>query len=377
MTNLSIINQMLKISKEEIYYLVEKITEIVDNENYTIMEFCGTHTHEISRYGIRSLLPKGLSLKSGPGCPVCVTAEEDIDYIIEITQKYDLGVITFGDIVKVPGSKGSLSYLKAKGKEVWVVYNPLESIEIASSNPSRNYILIGIGFETTVPTLAYTIKKIIEKNLKNLFYFSLHKLTPPAMKALLDSGEVKLDGIIGPGHVSTIVGVKGWQEVLKYYNIPFVIMGFEPEDIILGIYVLMQKIKNKEYGVFNAYGRSVSFEGNIRAQKLVNEIFYVSDSNWRGFGIIPQSGLEIREDYSYLDAKKKFILDEPIKVRKTGCKCGDVLRGVIEPYQCPLFAKVCVPNNPKGPCMVSSEGSCAAYYMYERNRYLNEVGGYL
>ncbi|MFN3477761.1 MAG: hydrogenase formation protein HypD [bacterium] len=367
MTNLTITKQLTSIGKKEIDFLVKEISKIVANDHYTIMEFCGTHTHEISRYGIRSLLPKNLSLKSGPGCPVCVTSEEDIDYIISITEKYDLGVITFGDIVRVPGSKGSLGYLKAKGKEVWVVYGPLESIKIAENNPNKDYILIGIGFETTVPTLAYTIKKIMDKGLKNIFYFSLHKLTPPAMKALLDSGEIKLDGIIGPGHVSTIVGVKGWQEVLKDYKIPFVIMGFEPEDVIFGIYVLLQKIKNKEYGVFNTYGRSVSFEGNFRAQELVNEIFMVSPANWRGFGIIPQSGMELREKYSYLDAKKRFVLDEPIKIRKTGCKCGEVLRGMIEPYECPLFAKVCTPDNPKGPCMVSSEGSCAAYYMYERN----------
>ncbi len=367
MTNLSVINQLTKIGKIEVEFLVREISQLVSNENYTIMEFCGTHTHEISRYGIRSLLPKSLSLKSGPGCPVCVTAEEDIDYIIQIVEKYDLSVITFGDIVRVPGSKGSLSYLKAKGKEVLVVYSPLESVKIAKNNPNKNYLLIGIGFETTVPTLAYTIKKIVEEDLKNIYYFSLHKLTPPAMKALLDSGEVKLDGIIGPGHVSTILGVKGWQEILKDYKIPFVIMGFEPEDIIWGIYILIQKIKKQEYGVFNTYGRSVSFEGNLVAQELVNEVFYISEANWRGFGIIPNSGLELKPQYQYLDAKKIFLLNEPIKVRKTGCRCGEVLRGVIEPYQCPLFAKVCTPDNPKGPCMVSSEGSCAAYYLYERN----------
>ncbi|MCS7165863.1 MAG: hydrogenase formation protein HypD [Candidatus Calescibacterium sp.] len=366
MTNLAITKKLTKIGKEEVKFLIEQIHKLASDREYCIMEFCGTHTHEISRYGIRSILPKTLDLKSGPGCPVCVTAAEDIDYLITIAEKYDLGVITFGDIVNVPGSRGSLSYLRARGKEVRVVYSPIESLKIAKQNPTRNYILVGIGFETTVPGLAYTVKKIVQEGIKNLFYFSLHKLTPPAMKALLDAGEIKLDGIIGPGHVSTVIGIKKWQEFIGNYQIPFVIMGFEPEDIIYGIYILMQKIKNKEYGVFNTYFRSVRFEGNVFAQKVVDEVFEVSDSNWRGLGVIPQSGLELRKEYSHLDVKKIFKLDEPIKVKKTGCRCGEVLRGVIKPYECPLFEKVCRPDNPKGPCMVSSEGTCAAYYLYEK-----------
>ncbi len=365
MTNLQSIIKITKIGKDEVNFLINEIRKLASDREYCIMEFCGTHTHEISRYGIRSILPKTLDLKSGPGCPVCVTAQEDIDHITSIAEKYDLGIITFGDIINVPGSKGSLSYLRAKGKEVKVVYNPLESIKIAQQNPTKNYVLIGIGFETTVPGLAFTIKKIIQNNIKNLFYFSLHKLTPPAMKALLDQGEIKLDGIIGPGHVSTVIGIKKWQEFIGKYNIPFVIMGFEPEDIIYGIYILLKKIKNKEYGVFNTYFRSVSFEGNILAQKIVDEVFEISDANWRGFGILPNSGLELKKEYQHIDAKKIFKLDEPIKVKKTGCRCGEVLRGVIKPFECPLFKVACSPSNPKGPCMVSSEGTCSAYYLYE------------
>ncbi|MCS6955157.1 MAG: hydrogenase formation protein HypD [Candidatus Calescibacterium sp.] len=366
MTNLSIIQKLTKIGKEEVRFLIDQIHRLASDREYCIMEFCGTHTHEISRYGIRSVLPKNLDLKSGPGCPVCVTAAEDIDHIMAISEKYNLGIITFGDIVNVPGSNGTLSYLRAKGKEVKVVYSPIESIKIAKQNPDKNYLLIGIGFETTVPGLAYTIKKINQENVRNLFYFSLHKLTPPAMKALLDAGEIKLDGIIGPGHVSTVIGIKKWQDFIGSYQIPFVIMGFEPEDVIYGIYILMQKIKNKEYGVYNTYFRSVSFEGNVVAQRVVDEVFEISEANWRGFGMIPASGLELRKEYSHLNAKEIFILNEPIRVRKTGCRCGEVLRGVIKPYECPLFDKVCTPDNPKGPCMVSSEGTCAAYYLYEK-----------
>lgn len=367
MSNLSYIKNLTKLGPEEIQVIVQKIHDLAKDGEYVIMEFCGTHTREISRYGIRSILPKNLELKSGPGCPVCVTADEDIDYLIGIAEKYDLGVITFGDLVNVPGSNGSLNHLRAKGKEVKVVYSPLESIRIALQNPQKNYVMVGIGFETTVPSLAYTIKKIVELGVENLFYLSLHKLTPPAMKALLDAGEIKLDGVIGPGHVSTIVGIKRWQEYLKNYKIPFVIMGFEPEDVLYGIYFLMKKIKNGEYGVFSTYTRSVSSEGNVFAQNLVDEVFDVSDSVWRGLGVIPKSGLELKPKYSHLDARKKFALDEPVKVRKTACRCGEVLRGVLKPYECPLFAKVCTPTNPKGPCMVSSEGTCAAYYLYENS----------
>lgn len=357
-----------KIGDKEIRALIEQIHKMASGDReYVIMEFCGTHTHEISRYGIRTILPKNVDLKSGPGCPVCVTSDEDIDYIISIAEKYDLGVITFGDLVKVPGGNGSLSDLRARGKEVKVIYNPLEAIKIAQQNTQKNYVMVGIGFETTVPSLAYMIQRAIEQKVNNLYYLSLHKLTPPAMKALLDAGEIKLDGIIGPGHVSTVIGVKKWQEHIGQYNIPFVIAGFEPEDILYGIYVLMQKIRKKEYGVFNTYRRSVRLEGNVRAQKLIEEVFVVSDANWRGLGLIPRSGLELKDEFAHIDARKKFAAEVRKSTRKTACRCGEVLRGVIKPYECPLFAKVCSPSNPKGPCMVSSEGTCAAYYLYERS----------
>ncbi len=348
--------------KSEIKKLAEKINEIAIKP-VNLMEFCGTHTHEIFRYGIRSLFNSNVNLLSGPGCPVCVTHEEDIDAIIEMARRYNVGIITFGDMVNVPGSSGSLNNLRAEGYEVHVVYSPVKSIDIAEKNPNKDYVLIGIGFETTVPTLAYTVKLAKEKSLKNFYYFSLNKLTPPAMKALLDMGEVKIDGIIGPGHVSTIIGRKGWMPIFEEYRIPFVISGFEPLDILYGIYLLVKSVVEGKPGLINAYKRSVEEEGNVLAQKMMYEVFEVGDALWRGLGLLPESGLSLKEEYMEFDAKIKF----PVNVEPavdTGCRCGEVLRGVITPPECPLFKVACTPESPKGPCMVSSEGTCAAYYLY-------------
>lgn len=348
--------------EKEIRLLANKIRDIASSP-INLMEFCGTHTHEIFRYGIRGLLGENVKLLSGPGCPVCVTHEEDIDRIIEIARRYNIGIITFGDMVNVPGSFGSLNTLRAMGYEVHIVYSPMQSIDIAERNPNKSYLLIGIGFETTVPTLAYTLKAAREKNLKNFFYLSLNKLTPPAMKALLDMGEVRIDGIIGPGHVSTIIGRKGWEGIFKRYKIPFVISGFEPLDILYGIYLLVKSIMEGKPELINAYKRSVTEEGNVIAQEVMNEVFEVSDALWRGLGKLPQSGLVLRDEFKDFDAKLRFPV-EVIKPSETGCRCGEVLRGIISPLECPLFGGSCTPESPKGPCMVSSEGTCSAYYLY-------------
>ncbi|MGB9856983.1 MAG: hydrogenase formation protein HypD [Dictyoglomaceae bacterium] len=348
----------------EIKKLVEEIKRISKKE-ITIMEFCGTHTHEIFRYGIRELLPKNIHLLSGPGCPVCVTSEEDIDYIINLAENYDLGIITFGDLVNVPGSNGSLNYLRAKGKEVRVIYSPLESLNIAKSNPNKNYILIGIGFETTAPNLAYTLIKAKEENIKNLYFLSLHKLTPPAMKAILDMGEIKLDGVIGPGHVSTIIGRKGWEELFNQYKIPFVIMGFKPEEILYGIYYLVKIIEDEKPALINAYEKSVREEGNKIALNMMYKVFKKESASWRGLGIIENSGLILREEFEKFDIRKLYPQKvDGVKIKNNLCRCGEVLRGVVKPTECPLFGKVCTPESPKGPCMVSSEGTCSAYYLY-------------
>ncbi len=354
-------------TKTDVEKLAKKINEIA-TEPVSLMEFCGTHTHEIFRYGIRGLLNKNIKLLSGPGCPVCVSHEEDIDRIIMMAKKYNLGVITFGDMVNVPGTDGSLNDLRSWGYEVHVVYSPIKSIDIAEKNPDKKYVLLGVGFETTVPTLAYTIKKAKEKGLKNLYYYSINKLTPPAMKAILDMGEVKINGIIGPGHVSTIIGRKGWMPIFKEYNIPFVITGFEPLDILYGIYLLVKGVIEKKPELLNAYPRSVEEEGNKVAQEIMYEVFEVDDALWRGLGLLKKSGLSLKEEYRDIDAKIKF----PVEVNPKpipGCRCGEVLRGVITPLECPLFGTACTPEHPVGPCMVSSEGACSAYYLYGGDEY--------
>jgi len=277
---------------------------------------------------------------------VCVTAEEDIDYIIALSEEYNLGIITFGDLVNVPGSLGSLNHLRAKGKEIKVIYSPLEALNIAKENPNKKYLLVGIGFETTAPHLAYTLIKA-------------------AMKAILDMGEIKLDGIIGPGHVSTIIGRTGWKEVFEAYRIPFVIMGFKPEEIIRGIYHLIKIIEEGEPKLLNTYEKSVKEEGNKYALETMYKIFKKGPANWRGLGVIENSGLLLKEEFEEFDVRKIYPLKIEKKPEKNNfCRCGEVLRGVLKPTDCPLFGKACTPENPKGPCMVSSEGTCSAYYLY-------------
>ncbi|PMQ01028.1 MAG: hydrogenase formation protein HypD [Dictyoglomus sp. NZ13-RE01] len=349
---------------KEVVEIVKALKKYSDR-TINLMEFCGTHTHEIFRFGIRDLLPESINLLSGPGCPVCVTSEEDIDYIIALL-KEGFGIITFGDLVNVPGSEGSLSYYKAIGKEVKVVYSPLDALKIAKENKNKNYVLIGIGFETTAPSLAFTVLKIREENLKNLYFLSLNKLTPPAMKAILDMGEVKIDGIIGPGHVSTIIGKKGWEKIYEEYKIPFVITGFEPMDILKGIYLLSEMVLKNKPKLVNEYKRSVSDEGNLTALNIMYRVFKIADASWRGLGILKNSGLELKEEYDDINIRKVFPIKVQVKHNPL-CKCGEVLRGVLKPTQCPLYKKVCTPENPKGPCMVSSEGTCSAYYLYGRD----------
>ena len=351
--------------KEKTLSLSNRIKAISKKE-INLMEFCGTHTHEIFRFGLRDLLPKNIHLLSGPGCPVCVTPQEDIDYIITLARNFPIGVITFGDIINVPGSEGSLNRLRAEGKDVFVVYSPLDSLKIAKANPQKQFLFVGVGFETTTPLTAHTLLTAKKENINNLLFLSLHKLTPPAMKAILEMGEVKLDGIIGPGHVSTIIGRKGWEEIFNNYKIPFVITGFEPEDIMLGILKLVEMIEEGKPYLLNAYPRSVKEEGNPHALEAINKVFKVSGSIWRGLGYIEDSGLELNEEFSALNVKKVY----PIEVKKyedRGCRCGEVIRGVLKPTECALYGKVCTPLNPMGPCMVSSEGTCAAYYRYGGN----------
>lgn len=330
---------------EELSLLIkEKI-----GRNVTLMEICGGHTRVIMGYGIRDILPKNINLISGPGCPVCVSGQYDIDCMLELASK-SIPVATYGDMMKVPGSRYSLSDIKSKGGKIFEVYSTTEVLKLKQDYP--DIVFFGVGFETTTPMAAFLLKN-------GVCVYSVHKLVVPALKALI-TGEVKIDGFINPGHVSTIIGSKSYEEV----KMPQVIAGFTPERIIRSILVLLELIYEEKNVVINGYPEAVTPEGNITAQKLVAEQLFVSDSDWRGLGVIPLSGMEVKNDL--LNAKKKYsaIIAEVPPPRKTGCKCGDVLQGKIRPHQCPLFKKVCTPDNPHGGCMVSEEGSCSIAYRF-------------
>lgn len=352
-----------------------KRIEAVSTKPVSFMEVCGTHTVAISRNGLRYAVPSNIRLLSGPGCPVCVTANSDIDRMIAVTSEPGVIMVTFGDMMKVPGSYSSLSEEKAKGRDIRVVYSTLNALDIAAANPDREVVFFGVGFETTTPTIATSIIEAKKRNLKNYSVLSVHKLVPPAMKALLDLGEIKLDGFICPGHVSMVIGTKPYEFIPRDYKIPCVITGFEPLDVLESVLRLTEMAEAGEARVENAYKRIVSEDGNPRAVEIMNNVFQPGDGEWRGIGVIPGSGLDVREEFADFDARRKFARVEvpPVKEHK-GCKCGQVLRGVIYPYECGLFGKACVPENPVGPCMVSSEGSCAAYYRYDERPDSKEQG---
>ena len=329
-----------------------------------LMEFCGGHTHAIMRYGIRQLMPKTVEMRSGPGCPVCVTAITDLDKAITLAHLPRVIITTFGDIVRVPGSYSSLQQAKAEGADIRIVYSTMDAVEIAKANPKKSIIFIGIGFETTAPTIAASIIKAQKEGVENFYVLSLLKLTPPVMKALLDLGEVKLDGIVGPGHVSVIIGSYPYEFIPQNYGVACVISGFEPLDILLCIDKLVEQVESGKPRVEIAYRRGVKPQGNEKALELMNEVFAIDGATWRGIGIVPQSGLKINQKYRHFDAGRAFSVNlKPAKEPK-GCRCGDILRGVATPPECKLFGKVCTPEKPVGPCMVSSEGACAAYYQY-------------
>jgi hydrogenase expression/formation protein HypD len=328
------------------------------------MEFCGSHTVAIMKNGLRQLLPQNLTLTSGPGCPVCVTDNSELDKAIALAKIPDVIVTSFGDMIRVPGSHSNLQEAKAGGSDVRIVYSPLDALQIARANPDKAVIFIAVGFETTAPTIAASIIQAKQEGLKNYYILSLHKVCPPVIKALLDSGEVNLQGLICPGHVSAVIGAKAWDFIAKDYGIPCVVAGFEPLDILQCIDMLAQQTARGEASVEIAYKRSVTRDGNITAQRILKQVFEPSTASWRGMGEVPGSGLKLRAEFSDFDAEKNFEFDPGPTRKQKGCICGEVLRGVKIPSECKLFRKVCTPANPIGPCMVSSEGSCAAYYHY-------------
>ncbi|MBN1247335.1 MAG: hydrogenase formation protein HypD [Anaerolineae bacterium] len=329
-----------------------------------LMEFCGGHTHAIFRFGLRQMLAGDVDMRSGPGCPVCVTAASDLDRAMAIAEIPSVILATFGDMVRVPGSRGTLQEIRAEGADVRIVYSPLDALAIARDNPAREVIFLGVGFETTTPGIAATVLQAEKEGVPNFSVLSMHKLTPPAMQAILDAGEVALDGIIGPGHVSAVIGSDAWAFLPDDYAIPCAVAGFEPLDLLGAIAALVHAVADRRPGVFNTYARSVRPQGNPVAQRMLEEVFEVATTPWRGFGDIPDSGLRLRRRFAQRDAAQRFpVAVEPVG-EPPGCRCGEVLRGVIAPTECALFRRVCTPRNPVGPCMVSAEGACAAYYKY-------------
>lgn len=329
-----------------------------------LMEFCGGHTVAIMKHGIRQLLPETVEMLSGPGCPVCVTAHQDLDKAIALAREPEVIIATFGDMLRVPGSYSSLQKVRADGADVRVVYSTLDALQIAKENPEKSVVFIGIGFETTAPTIAASVIQAKKEGIGNYYVLSLHKLCPPVIKALLDSGEVRLDGLICPGHVSAVIGSHPWEFAARDYGIGGVVSGFEPLDVLQSVEMLVDQLEKGEPRVEIAYRRGVRPEGNLRAQELMDTVFEPSPANWRGMGEVPESGLRLREEYQEFDAELRFDFDPGPTVEPKGCICGDILRGVKTPLECKLFRGACTPEHPVGPCMVSSEGSCASYYHY-------------
>lgn len=332
-----------------------------------IMEVCGSHTMAIFRNGIRSILPEGFELISGPGCPVCVTSAPHMDAFIAMADKPGVRVAIFGDLFRVPGTNGSLANASSRGAKVDIVYSPMDALELAKQHPDDQVVFLGVGFETTTPGIAATILAAKNQNVSNFMVFSTHKVMPPPLIALLNDPGLKIDGLLCPGHVSSIIGAGAYQPLVDKYNLACVVAGFETTDLLNGLILLARQVGSGKFAVENTYPRAVSWEGNPRAMKMVDEIFEPADMDWRGLGVIPYSGLKIRDKYAEFDAEKRLDITIPQVEEAKGCRCGEILKGMSIPPECPLFDSRCTPSNPIGPCMVSSEGTCAAYHKYGRS----------
>ena len=329
-----------------------------------LMEVCGTHTMSIFRAGIRQLLPDNVELVSGPGCPVCVTADDYVDKAIAYSKRSDVIIATFGDMLKVPGSQSSLTEAQADGANIKIVYSPLDSIAIAKSNPDKKIVFLAVGFETTAPTAAATVLAAKSQGIKNLFMLSAQKLVPPALKMLLTDDDVKVDGFILPGHVAVVTGSNAFKFLPDDYKISGVVAGFEPIEILRAICRLIKLIDENRAEVVNEYKSVVHDNGNLAAQQILSQVYKPVAANWRGIGLIPESGLKMRDDFSEFDIEQTLPIEINATSKKTACRCGEVLKGVINPKECQLFGKSCTPTHAIGPCMVSVEGVCAAWYKY-------------
>ena len=329
-----------------------------------IMEVCGTHTMAISRYGLRSLLPPQIELISGPGCPVCVTPTSYIDSATELADNKNVIITTFGDMMRIPGNNSTLIHKKAQGSNVQMVYSPLNAVELARENPDKEVVFLSVGFETTTPVIALSVSKAKSEGINNYSVLTANKTMPEAIKTLAGDKELLIDGFLYPGHVSAIIGTDFFTYVAYNMEKAGVVAGFEPLDILYSIKVLIDNITNRKIVLENMYSRIVSKEGNIKAQQKMYEVFEPVDSVWRGIGMIPKSGLGIVKEYEMFDTAKKFDIKQKDTPEPKGCLCGEVLKGKKRPGDCKLFKKRCTPENPVGSCMVSSEGTCAAYYKY-------------
>jgi hydrogenase expression/formation protein HypD len=349
---------------------MKEITDIIKKNMSAIgrplrlMEVCGTHTVAIFRHGIRDLLPGGLMLLSGPGCPVCVTSIKDVDTAVELSKRGGVILTTFGDMMRVPGSRKALFGAKAEGGDIRVVYSPLDALDIAQNNREKKVVFFATGFETTAPSVAATVIEAERLGIDNFYIYPVHKTVPPALKALLDSDDVKVDGFILPGHVCTVTGTVPYDFIASRYHKPAVVTGFDAADILSGIAMILQQISARRAEVEIQYSKVVKKEGNPKAMAVMEECFEAEDAEWRGIGVIPGSGLGLRERYRGRDIRSVCDVDVPEASEPKGCSCGEVLRGIKVPTDCALFGKACTPERPVGACMVSSEGSCAAYYRY-------------
>ena len=343
-------------------------------EPIAIMEICGGHTHAIFRYGLDKLTPEGLEFVHGPGCPVCVLPMARVDDCIDIAERPGVIFTTFGDAMRVPGSRGSLLKKKAEGCDIRMVYSPLDALELARRNPEREVVFFGLGFETTMPSTALTVQRAKAEGVANFSLFCNHILVPPPIKALLDDPEMKLDGFIGPGHVSMVIGAQPYEFIASEYGKPLVIAGFEPLDLLQSVLMALTQIREGRAEIENQYARVVPRDGNAAAMRACDEVFEPRPSfDWRGLGEIDRSGVQMRPAYADFDAERKFgvgygagepVVREADLPQMQGCRCGDVIKGALKPVGCPKFGVDCTPENPLGALMVSSEGACAAYYQY-------------
>jgi hydrogenase expression/formation protein HypD len=342
--------------------LAAALADAAGDRSFTFMEVCGTHTMAIARYGLRQLLPPGIRLVSGPGCPVCVTAMPDLDTVVAMARLPEVTLCTFGDLVRVPASHTTLAAERATGADVRVVYSALDAVQIAVDEPHRQVVFAGIGFETTAPTIAAALLTAWEQGVVNFSVLSMHKTMPAPLRALLDAGQTQISGFILPGHVSVITGSDLFNFLVDDYGVGGVVAGFGPQDVLAALLALVGQQRPQ---ISIEYMRAVRPEGNLVAQQIIEQVFEPCDAEWRGLGMIPGSGLRLAPAYAGFDARTRLAVDPGEPREPVGCRCGEVLRGLVDPPECALFGRRCTPEDPIGACMVSSEGSCAAYYRYQ------------